>query len=111
MGIKCSNTAEVYFEDVKIPNENILGGLGNGFKVAMNILNAGRFGMAAALSGTMKFAIRKAVDHATNRNQFGKHIINYGTIQEKLARMAMVQYVTEVMDSNEILPRVDEFET
>lgn len=51
MGIKCSNTAEVYFEDVKVPAENILDGLGNGFKVAMNILNAGRFGMAAALSG------------------------------------------------------------
>lgn len=97
MGIKASNTAEVYFEDVKIPNENVLGGLGNGFKVAMNILNAGRFGMAAALSGTMKYSIRKAVEHAANRNQFGKHIINYGTIQEKLARMAMVQYVTESM--------------
>lgn len=97
MGIKCSNTAEVYFEDVKVPAENVLVGVGEGFKVAMNILNAGRFGMAAVLSGTMKFAIRKAVDHATNRNQFGKQIINYGTIQEKLARMAMLQYVTESM--------------
>lgn len=97
MGIKCSNTAEVYFEDVKIPAENVLGGVGNGFKVAMNILNAGRFGMAAALSGTMKFSIKKAVEHAANRNQFGKQIIHYGTIQEKLARMAMLQYVTESM--------------
>ena len=97
MGIKASNTAEVYFEDVKIPNENVLGGLGNGFKVAMNILNAGRFGMAAALSGTMKYSIRKAVEHAANRNQFGKHIINYGTIQEKLARMGMCLYVNESM--------------
>lgn len=97
MGIKCSNTAEVYFEDVKIPNENVLDGVGNGFKVAMNILNAGRFGMAAALSGTMKYAIRKAVEHASTRNQFGKQIIHYGAIQEKLARMAMLQYVTESM--------------
>jgi len=97
MGIKCSNTTEVYFEDVRIPNENVLDGVGNGFKVAMNILNAGRFGMAAALSGTMKFAIKKAVEHAANRNQFGKHIIHYGAIQEKLARMAMLQYVTESM--------------
>lgn len=95
MGIKCSNTVEVYFENVKIPVENVLGGVGNGFKVSMNILNAGRFGMSAALSGTMKYAIQKAVDHASNRNQFGKKIINYGTIQEKLARMAMLQYVTE----------------
>ena len=97
MVIKCSNTAEVYFEDVKIPNENVLDGVGNGFKVAMNILNAGRFGMAAALSGTMKFAIRKAVEHASARNQFGKQIIHYGAIQEKLARMAMLQYATESM--------------
>lgn len=97
MGIKCSNTVEVYFEDVKIPVENVLGGVGNGFKVSMNILNAGRFGMSAALSGTMKYAIKKAVDHANNRDQFGKLIVNYGTIQEKLARMAMLQYVTESM--------------
>ena len=70
MGIKCSNTAEVYFEDVKIPNENVLDGVCNRFKVAMNILNAGRFGMAAALSGTMKFAIRKAVESDTQRGQW-----------------------------------------
>jgi very long chain acyl-CoA dehydrogenase len=97
MGIKCSNTTEVYFENVKIPVENVLGGVGNGFKVSMNILNAGRFGMSAALSGTMKYAIKKAVDHANTRNQFGKLIVDYGTIQEKLARMAMLQYVTESM--------------
>ncbi|CAH1781953.1 unnamed protein product, partial [Owenia fusiformis] len=60
MGIKCSNTAEVYFEDVKIPAENVLGGEGGGFKVAMNILNNGRFGMAAALSGTMRAVIKQA---------------------------------------------------
>lgn len=45
----------------------------------------------------MKYSIKKAVEHAANRNQFGKHIIHYGTIQEKLARMAMLQYVTEVL--------------
>lgn len=49
MGIKCSNTAEVYYEDVKIPIENVLGGEGNGFKVAMNILNNGRFGKKVKL--------------------------------------------------------------
>lgn len=97
MGIKCSNTTEVYFENVKIPVENVLGGVGNGFKVSMNILNAGRFGMSAALSGTMKYAIKKAIEHANTRNQFGKLIVDYGTIQEKIARMAMLQYVTESM--------------
>ncbi|XP_043558440.1 very long-chain specific acyl-CoA dehydrogenase, mitochondrial-like isoform X1 [Chiloscyllium plagiosum] len=95
MGIKASNTAEVYFDNVKVPAENVLGGVGNGFKVAMNILNNGRFGMAAALSGTMIAAISKAVDHATNRTQFGSKIHTYGLIQEKIATMAMLQYVTE----------------
>lgn len=97
MGIKASNTAELHFEDVKIPVENVLGGEGEGFKVAMNILNNGRFGMGAALSGTMRAAIAKAVDFATNRNQFGRKIDTYGTIQEKIARMGMLHYVTESM--------------
>lgn len=95
MGIKASNTAEVYFEDVKVPVENVLDGVGKGFKVAMNILNNGRFGMAAALAGTMRAVTKKAVEHATTRIQFGRHINSFGTIQEKLARMAMLHYVTE----------------
>lgn len=61
MGIKASNTAEVYFENVRVPADCVLGEVGGGFKVAMNILNNGRFGMAAALSGTMKGVIAKAV--------------------------------------------------
>ncbi|XP_003707587.1 acyl-CoA dehydrogenase very long chain isoform X1 [Megachile rotundata] len=97
MGIKCSNTAEVYFEDVKIPVENVLNTEGQGFKVAMSILNNGRFGMAAALSGTMRYCIKKAVDHATQRVQFGRTIDSYGSIQEKLGRMALLHYVTETL--------------
>ncbi|XP_060596505.1 very long-chain specific acyl-CoA dehydrogenase, mitochondrial-like [Ruditapes philippinarum] len=97
MGIKCSNTAEVYFEDVKIPVENVLGGEGGGFKVAMNILNNGRFGMVAALSGTMKYCIQKAVDHASSRVQFGSNIHTFGTIQEKISQMAIKHYVAESM--------------
>lgn len=61
MGIKASNTAEVYFDNVRVPADCLLGELGGGFKVAMNILNNGRFGMAAALTGTMKGVITKAV--------------------------------------------------
>merc|ERR1711988_1489540 len=97
MGIKCSNTAEVYFEDVPVPDECVLGGVGNGFKVAMQILNNGRFGMAAALSSTMRAGIKKAVEHATQRNQFGSKIDTYGAIQEKIARMSMLHYATESM--------------
>lgn len=95
MGIKASNTAEIFYEDVKIPIENVLGGVGQGFKVAMNILNNGRFGMAACLAGTMRAVTKKAVDHATTRLQFGSRIDSFGTIQEKLARMSTLQYVTE----------------
>jgi len=61
----------------------------------MNILNNGRFGMSAALSGTMRYCINKAVNHATQRVQFGRTLDNYGTIQEKLGRMSMLHYVTE----------------
>ncbi|KAJ8310974.1 hypothetical protein KUTeg_011475 [Tegillarca granosa] len=89
--------AEVYFEDVKIPVENILGEVGDGFKVAMNILNNGKFGMAAALSGTMTNCIKKAEEHAAGRTQFGSKIHTFGAIQEKIARMQMAQYVTESM--------------
>ena len=88
---------------------------GGGFKVAMNILNAGRFGMAAAMSGVMKRLITRTVgglitvqwwsiwrhflpqtEHVTNRVQFGSKLQEYGSVQEKVARMAVLQYVTEV---------------
>uniref|UniRef100_A0A670IGD5 Very long-chain specific acyl-CoA dehydrogenase, mitochondrial n=1 Tax=Podarcis muralis TaxID=64176 RepID=A0A670IGD5_PODMU len=97
MGIKCSNTAEVHFDGVQVPAENLLGGRGRGFQVAMHILNNGRFGMASALAGTMRGVLRKAVEHAANRRQFGSALSSFGTIQEKLARMAMLLYVTEAM--------------
>merc|ERR1719511_633166 len=97
MGIKCSNTAEVYFENTPIPVENVLSKPGDGFKVAMQILNNGRFGMGAALSGTMRSVIQKATDHATQRVQFGSRIDSYGTIQEKIAKMSMIHYATESM--------------
>ncbi|KAF2369196.1 Acyl-CoA dehydrogenase/oxidase C-terminal [Trinorchestia longiramus] len=95
MGIKCSNTAEVYFDNVKIPAENVLGEVGHGFKVAMEILNNGRFGMAAAMTGAIRSSMAKAVDFASNRNQFGRKIHEFGSIQEKLARMAMLHYASE----------------
>lgn len=97
MGIKASNTTEVFFDQCAIPIENVLGEVGEGFKVAMNILNNGRFGMAGTLAGTMTTCIAKATEHATQRVQFGKRLEEYGGVQEKLARMAMLQYVTQSM--------------
>lgn len=97
MGIKCSNTCEVYYEDVKIPIENVLGKEGDGFKIAMNILNSGRFGMAMTMAGTMRLCIQKATDHATQRTQFGAKLDSYEGIQEKIARFACLHYVTQSM--------------
>jgi len=97
MGIKGSNTAEVYFDNVKIPAENLLGQEGEGFKVAMNILNNGRFGMGASLSGTMRAMIEKAADHVATRTQFGSKLHEYQGIKEKLAQMMIRHYVTESM--------------
>jgi len=67
---KASNTAEVYFDDVIIPAENIIGNVGEGFKIAMEVLNSGRFGMGAVLDGTQKGCIQKAVAFAKDRVQF-----------------------------------------
>jgi len=97
MGIKCSNTAEVYFDNTHIPVENVLGGVGNGFKVAMQILNNGRFGMGTSLCGTMRRIITKTTGHITSRVQFGSRLDTFGGVQEKIARMAMYQYANECM--------------
>jgi len=95
MGIKCSNTAEVYLENVRVPAANVIDVPGNGFKVAMEILNNGRFGMGGALSGTMKQLLAKGATQAAERSQFGDKIANFGVIQEKLGRTAARLYATE----------------
>lgn len=95
MGIKCSNTAEVYFDNTPVPVENMILGVGDGFKVAMEVLNNGRFGMAAALTGTQKQLIHRAADFAANRKQFTDKIMEYGAIQEKIARLSANHYATE----------------
>ena len=95
MGIKCSNTAEVYFDNTPIPAENVIGEVGGGFKVAMEILNNGRFGMGAALTGTMKAIIKGVTEHANNRVQFGRKIRDYGVIKGKIASMTSRAYAAE----------------
>ena len=97
MGIKCSNTAELYFDNTLVPAENVLGGVGNGFKVAMQILNNGRFGMGTTLAGTMRMLIQRASAHVTQRHQFGSTLDTFGSVQEKLAMMSLYHYATESM--------------
>lgn len=97
MGIKASSTTAVYFDNVKVPVENLLGEPGKGFKVAMEILNNGRLGLAAGCLGGAKKAIQLASKHAVNRKQFGKPIAQFGMIQDKIANMVMDAYATESM--------------
>lgn len=95
MGIKGSSTRQVFFEDCKVPAENLLSTRGNGFKIAVNILNIGRIKLAAAAAGGSKQVITKAINYSNERNQFGRPISKYGAIRYKLAEMAIKVYATE----------------
>jgi len=95
MGIRASETRAVYFDGVKVPKENIIGELGKGFKIAMNVLNSGRLSLGAGCVGGMKTIMALATEHANGRKQFGKTITEFGLIQEKLASMASLTYAAE----------------
>jgi len=108
LGIRASNTCEVIFEDVKVPVENVLGGgidgceggmagVGHGFKVAMNILNNGRFGIGAATGAMMRKTTKACVEHAQARKQFGHPLSSFGLIQEKFATIAANTYANEAL--------------
>lgn len=97
MGIKGSSTRSVIFEDVKVPVENLLFEIGRGHVVAFNILNLGRYKLAANSLGNAKFALELSATYANERKQFGSPIANFGLIKEKLAEMAIKIYVMESM--------------
>ncbi len=95
MGIKGSSTVQIFFEDCKVPVENLLWERGGGFKIALNILNLGRIKLAGAAIGGAKATITHAVDYANQRIQFGNPIATYGAIQYKLAEMAIRTFAVE----------------
>lgn len=95
MGIKGSSTRQIFFNDVKVPKENLLGERGEGFKIALNILNIGRAKLAAAALGAAKAAISRSVNYANEREQFGRQISKYGAIRHKLAEQAIKSFATE----------------
>jgi hypothetical protein len=95
MGIKGSSTVQLYFQDCKVPVENVLGEIGRGHIIAFNILNIGRYKMGAATSGAMKKVVGISTNYATNREQFKTAIANFGAIQHKLAEMAIRTWVCE----------------
>ncbi len=95
MGIKGSSTRAVFFADVKIPVENILGEIGKGHKIAFNILNIGRIKLAAAALGGSKKAVTESIKYANERHQFGVSISSFGAIQHKLAEQAIRVYTLD----------------
>jgi len=95
MGIKGSSTVQLYFQDCKVPVENLLGEIGKGHIIAFNILNIGRLKLAAAAIGASKWALSNSIEYANTREQFKVPIASFGAIKYKLAEMAIRIFVSE----------------
>jgi alkylation response protein AidB-like acyl-CoA dehydrogenase len=95
LGLKSSSTRRVVLENVHVPVENVLGGVGKGAYIAFNILNFGRFSLATGAVGGAAEMIRVATRYANERTQFGRPIASFGLIQQKLADMAARTFATE----------------
>ncbi len=95
MGIKGSSTRQVFFNDCKVPVENLLSERQNGFKIAVNILNIGRVKLGAGVLGGVRKVTTQAIKYSTERKQFGVSINTFGAIKAKLAEMATRTFVSE----------------
>src|SRR5579863_5239322 len=95
MGIKGSSTVQLYFQDCKVPIENLLGEIGKGHIIAFNILNIGRLKLCAAALGGAKRATTTCIQYAKTREQFKTPIANFGAIKHKLAEMAIRMWTAE----------------
>ncbi|HVG85057.1 MAG TPA: acyl-CoA dehydrogenase family protein, partial [Vicinamibacterales bacterium] len=97
LGLHGSSTVPLILQDVRVPAENVLGEIGKGHKVAFNVLNYGRFKLAAMCSGGARFVIAEAARYASERRQFGRTLGEFGAIRYKLAEMMVRQYAVESM--------------
>jgi len=97
LGICGSSTTPLYFDNVKVPVENVLGGVGGGFNIAMGVLTTGRLGLGAGCVGAAKELIKYAIAHAHQRKQFKKNIAEFEMVKEKFARMAVNTFTGESM--------------
>jgi acyl-CoA dehydrogenase family protein 9 len=97
MGLKASSTAAVQFKNVRVPKENLLGQPGDGFKIAMAILNYGRLALGAASSGMMKQSLRDMAKRSSSRTQFGVPINHFELVQEMMVKAKVNSYVTSAM--------------
>ncbi|MCD4794970.1 MAG: acyl-CoA dehydrogenase family protein [Bacteroidales bacterium] len=95
MGIRGSSTVQVYYENVKVPVENLLGDRDGGFKIALNILNLGRLKLGGATVGAAKAVITSSIGYANERKQFKTPIAQFGAIKHKLAEMAIRTFAAE----------------
>jgi acyl-CoA dehydrogenase family protein 9 len=97
LGIRGSSTTEIFLEDVKVPRENVIGEVGKGFKVAMEVLNNGRMGLAAGCIGMSTVLIKLAIERVQERRAFGRNIGEFGLIKDKIATMLAQVYALESM--------------
>lgn len=97
MGLKASSTAAIQFKDVRVPAANLLGQPGDGFKIAMSILNYGRLAIGAGSAGAMSQSLRDMQKRAASRNQFGVPINSFELIQEKMVKARVNSYVASAM--------------
>lgn len=95
MGIKGSSTVQLYFQDCKVPVENVLGEIGKGHIIAFNILNIGRLKLGSAAIGGAKLSLSDSIEYANTREQFKTAISNFGAIKHKIAEMAIRIYADE----------------
>lgn len=95
MGIKGSSTRQVFFNDCKVPEENMLSERQNGFKIAVNILNIGRIKLGSGILGGTRTVTTKSIKYSTERKQFGVSINTFGAVKSMLAEMAIRTYVSE----------------
>ena len=97
MGLHGSSTTPLILQDARVPAENVLGEIGKGHKVAFNVLNYGRFKLAAMCSGGARAIVGEAAKYAQQRKQFGQPIASFGAIKHKLAEMAIREFAVESM--------------
>src|SRR5674476_1007658 len=95
MGIKGSSTAQIYFTDVKVPVENLLGKRGEGFRIALSILHMGRLKLGANVIGAAKKSVNDSVKYANERKQFGVLISTFGALKHKLAQQVIRLFASE----------------
>lgn len=95
MGIKGSSTVQIFYNDVKVPVENLLGKRGEGFRIALSILHIGRIKLGGNVLGAAKRAISQSVQYANERKQFGVLISSFGAIKAKMAEQIILTFVTE----------------